>query len=153
MKYLFNTVHFFFLAFSSCICFAQKKNPVNVWLTKGDSTVFFSRQNTLFFNTGNSGKNENVIKVEPSTIYQTIDGFGFALTQGSAMHMIRMNTVKRAALIKELFDTTGNDIGISYLRLSIGASDLNEKIFSYDDLPPGHQLRLAGQRRPSMRIA
>lgn len=33
--------------------------------------------------------------------------------------------------------TDKNNIGISYLRLSIGSSDLNEKVFSYDDLAPG----------------
>ncbi|MBC8083469.1 MAG: glucosylceramidase, partial [Hymenobacter sp.] len=30
-----------------------------------------------------------------------------------------------------------NSIGVSYLRLSIGASDLDARVFSYDDLPAG----------------
>jgi glucosylceramidase len=43
----------------------------------------------------------------------------------------------RAALIKELFLTENNGIGISYLRVSIGASDLDESVFSYNDQPAG----------------
>jgi glucosylceramidase len=39
--------------------------------------------------------------------------------------------------LKELFSTEGVGIGISYLRLSVGASDLNERVFSYDDIPVG----------------
>ena len=69
--------------------------------------------------------------------FQEIDGFGFALTGGSAQHIVKMNPTARAALLKELFATDGKNIGISYIRLSIGASDLNEKIFSYNDLPAG----------------
>jgi glucosylceramidase len=48
-----------------------------------------------------------------------------------------MDPTKRKALLKELFATSGNNIGVSYLRMSIGASDLNEYVYSYDDLPPG----------------
>ncbi len=36
-----------------------------------------------------------------------------------------------------MFSTEGNNIGISYLRISIGASDLSDHVFSYDDMPDG----------------
>ncbi len=48
-----------------------------------------------------------------------------------------MDAASRDALLKNLFATEGTSIGVSYLRVSIGASDLNERVFSYDDLPPG----------------
>ena len=41
----------------------------------------------------------------------------------------------REALLKELFTTDSTYIGISYLRISIGASDLDATVFSYDDMP------------------
>ncbi len=41
------------------------------------------------------------------------------------------------ALLKELFLTDGTHIGISYLRVSIGASDLSDTIFTYDEMPAG----------------
>jgi glucosylceramidase len=48
-----------------------------------------------------------------------------------------MTQAARANLLNELFSTNGNNIGISYLRISIGASDLSDRVFSYDDLPEG----------------
>ena len=48
-----------------------------------------------------------------------------------------MGAAERRALLQELFGTDGNSIGVSYLRLSIGASDLDAQVFSYDDLPAG----------------
>ncbi|HEY9196011.1 MAG TPA: glucosylceramidase, partial [Mucilaginibacter sp.] len=108
----------------------------SLWLTKADRSVLFEQQKEpLTFKTGEAGG--TTITVDDKQHYQPIDGFGFALTGGSAMHIIRMSAESRAALLKNLFAITGNDIGISYLRLSIGASDLNEKVFSYDDMPEG----------------
>ncbi|UOE49476.1 glucosylceramidase [Mucilaginibacter sp. SMC90] len=108
----------------------------SLWLTKADRSVLFEQQKApLTFKTGEAGG--TTITVDDKQHYQPIDGFGFALTGGSAMHIIRMSADSRAALLKNLFAVTGNDIGISYLRLSIGASDLNEKVFSYDDMPEG----------------
>jgi glucosylceramidase len=115
---------------------AQKKGEVANWLTNTDKTALFAQQTTpLKFA---KGTNRNpTITVDEKQTFQPIDGFGFALTGGSAQHMIRMEPSQRSALIKELFTTDGNNIGVSYIRLSIGASDLNDHVFSYDDLPPG----------------
>ena len=43
--------------------------------------------------------------------------------------------MQRTAVLKDLFTKEG--IGVNYLRISIGASDLDEKVFSYDDLAVG----------------
>jgi glucosylceramidase len=53
------------------------------------------------------------------------------------MLLNRMDSESRSALLRELFDPKGTGIGISYLRISIGASDLSDHIFSYDDMPEG----------------
>jgi glucosylceramidase len=50
---------------------------------------------------------------------------------------MQMSASARAELLKELFTTDSTHIGASYLRVSIGASDLNDHAFSYDDLPAG----------------
>ncbi|MXV17089.1 glycoside hydrolase family 30 protein [Hufsiella ginkgonis] len=114
---------------------AQEKGTVDLWLTKPDRSALFAQQPALSFTeTAAAGP---VIEVNEKQVYQPIDGFGFALTGGSAMHLVRMSADKRAALLKELFAYDEKNIGISYLRLSIGASDLNEKVFTYNDLPQG----------------
>src|ERR1044072_2254816 len=121
---------FSFLLLINITSIAQ--NRIAVWLTNNDRTALFQQQTPLVFSAANA--TANAITVDDSKTFQQIDGFGFALTGGSAMHIIRMNAAARNNLLHHLFDTTGNAIGISYLRLSIGASDLNEKVFSYDDI-------------------
>jgi glucosylceramidase len=79
--------------------------------------------------------NNFTISVSDQTTYQEMDGFGFALTGGSALHLNSMGSSQRASLLEELFGSNG--IGISYLRVSVGASDLDAEPFSYDDLPVG----------------
>ncbi len=66
-----------------------------------------------------------------------MDGFGFALTGGSAQLLMKMEADKRAAILREVFLPAEDGIGVSYIRLSIGASDMNDHVFSYDDLPEG----------------
>lgn len=63
-----------------------------------------------------------------------MEGFGFTLSQGSAKHLLAMSDSSRARLLQELFGKGEKDIRISYLRLSVAASDLNEFPFSYNDL-------------------
>jgi len=122
---------------SPCL-FAQKKGEASVWLTTPNKSALFERQkSTLPF--AKADTTNPVIEVDDQQKFQPIDGFGYALTGGSAQHMIRMDAPKRAALIRELFATDANNIGVSYLRLSIGASDLNDHVFSYDDLPAGQK--------------
>ncbi len=77
-----------------------------------------------------------MIDVDTLRKFQRIDGFGFALTGSSAQLLGRMDKVARAALLQELF-AAGIGIGLSELRLSIGASDLSPMVSSYDDVPTG----------------
>src|SRR6185437_8490106 len=71
--------------------------------------------------------------VDTTQTYQTIDGFGYALTGGSAQLIYSLPTAQRQALEQELFATDSTNIGVSYLRLTIGASDMSARVFSYDD--------------------
>lgn len=70
--------------------------------------------------------------------FQSMDGFGCTLTGGSTQLLAKMSPGNRATLLKELFDPKAEgSIGISYLRISVGASDLSDHVFSYNDLPAG----------------
>jgi len=106
------------------------------WLTDPDGKIHFQQQPSISPNTANQAVN-TIININENEKYQTIDGFGYTLTGGSAMHLHNLDDTKRAQILQELFGTDGNNIGVSYLRLSIGASDLDEIVFSYDDLPSG----------------
>lgn len=77
------------------------------------------------------------ITVDDKKTYQVIDGFGYTLTGGSAMLINHMNSSARDSLLKQLFGNGDGQIGISFLRLSMGSSDLDSSVFSYNDLPAG----------------
>ncbi len=109
---------------------------VEVWLTKPDQSVLLQKQaNALPFSA--SSNNYPNIDVNGSLTYQAIDGFGFTLTGGSAHVINQLSDNDRGALLQELFGDEANDISISYLRISVGASDLNDEPFTYDDMPAG----------------
>jgi len=112
------------------------KSDVSYWLTNGDQTGMLHKQSVVlsFGNTANSYPN---IDVDSAQTFQQIDGFGYALTGGSASVINGLSADIRQALLRELFGTDSSSLGISYLRLSIGSSDLNASVFSYDDLPAG----------------
>ncbi|MEP7107350.1 MAG: glycoside hydrolase family 30 beta sandwich domain-containing protein [Ferruginibacter sp.] len=124
----------FFLAFF--VAGNSQHIKVNAWITDPGNSVFFEKQAQLPLSRKPTGK-KTVISIDDKKQFQPMDGFGFALTGGSAMHIVKMSAGSRARLLKKLFGTGGNDIGASYLRVSIGASDLNDHVFSYDDLPDG----------------
>lgn len=111
-------------------------NEVEFWLTKGDKSVLLQKQNTVL-SFGTLPNNYNNIEIDSTQAFQTIDGFGYTLTGGSAQLIQAMNAEAKALLLQQLFGSSPTSIIISYLRLSIGASDLSESVFSYDDLPAG----------------
>ena len=116
--------------------YAQTKSGIDVWLTNPDkSSLFAHQQKQLQFDAKTN--NDPVINVDDKQTYQSMVGFGFALTGGSAGHIINMDAQSRSKLLQEVFATDDDNIGVSYLRLSIGSSDLNDHVFSYDDLPEG----------------
>ncbi|UOG77119.1 glucosylceramidase [Hymenobacter tibetensis] len=114
---------------------APAKGTAAFWLTNPDKSVLFQAQPTLTW--GTSAATSTVIEIDEKQKFQPIDGFGYCLTGGSAELLHAMTPEARAAILRELFATDGTNIGVSYLRLSIGASDLDAKVFSYDDMPEG----------------
>jgi glucosylceramidase len=109
------------------------KTDVKMWLTNSDQSQLLTKQNVSLLFTGTANQN-TTINVDTTTTYQTIDGFGFALTGGSASLINGLPATQSDALIKELFSTDSTSIGISYIRITIGASDMSATAFTYDDL-------------------
>jgi len=112
------------------------KAGVASWITTPDQTQRLQPQaaRLAFSKAAPTG---TVIEIDDSQRFQTMDGFGYCLTGGSAELLHAMSAPARTKLLRELFGTDANGIGVSYLRLSIGASDLDAQVFSYDDRPAG----------------
>jgi len=131
-------------------------SAVHAWITTGDQARLLSREADAQFGAvaaaGKHAADKNVaepvavIEIDPSIRYQQIAGFGAAITDASAwLIQQRMNPAQRGALMQELFGRTEEDkqggrqagLGLSFTRLTIGASDFSRTHYSFDDMPPG----------------
>ena len=113
---------------------AQNDAAAREWLTTLDRSALLAEQkDTLAFSS--PAKAFPAIEVNDMQQYQSMDGFGFALTGGSAQLLMHMESGPRAELLHLLF--APDNTGVSYLRVTIGASDMNERVYSYDDLSKG----------------
>lgn len=113
-------------------------NKVAVWVTNGSQSKLLKSDNPIsIVKAGSNFPSTNLINIDFSTKLQEMEGFGAAMT-GSSAYLInqKLNATQRAALLKDLFDQeTG--IGMSYLRITMGASDFSLEDFTYNDLPAG----------------
>ena len=116
---------------------ATKGIPVDYWLTRGDHSALLESHPAGIYFTDSSNSYTDIL-VDSTTTYQSIDGFGYTLTGGSAQLINRMDASSREALLQELFSPSPAGIGVSYLRVSNGASDLSDHPYTYDDIATGY---------------
>lgn len=103
---------------------------VNAWVTTADQSKLLQAQDSFNF-AADAGTNATTVTVDENQTYQGIDGFGFTLTGGSA-GLLNGLGANQTNVLNELFGTANGQIGISYIRISIGASDLSSSDFTYN---------------------
>jgi len=111
-------------------------SAITFWLTSANRSVLLKKQEDLLPFTDTANDYQNIL-VDATCSYQPIEGFGFSLTGGSAYLINRLSPLIRSKLLREIFSTDDDGISTSYLRISIGASDLSKTTFSYNDIPAG----------------
>jgi glucosylceramidase len=116
---------------------AYEAAAVNVWVTAGDKSQLLTQQSDFLFQPG-TGTGGTPISVIPTTTYQTISGFGAAMTDSSAwLLQNKLTATQRDKLMRQVFSPQSG-IGINYLRVPLGASDFTAtNFYTYDDNPPG----------------
>ena len=92
----------------------------HLWLTTPDGQDKLTDMGTVPFGTATPTAVTAI--VDPSRTFQTMSGFGGAITDSSAVVLYRLSPAARAATMRSLFDRHTGD-GLSYLRQPIGASD------------------------------
>lgn len=103
--------------------------PIKVFQTTHNEIFLLKELNSLHFSRtlGNF-----TINIDTTSTFQSIDGFGAALTGSSAFLLRNLSSHRRDSILRDLFDpVTG--IGINYLRLTIGSSDFSIGLYSYCD--------------------
>lgn len=82
-------------------------------------------------------RSEITVTLNETNTCQTMEGFGAAITESTAwLIQNRMTETQRTNLLHELF-STDSGIGLSYLRVPIGASDFRLADYTLDDMPAG----------------
>lgn len=109
-------------------------SKAKVFLTSGDKSKLFSKEGELTIKPTTS-TDFPVIAVDTSARFQEIDGYGAGFT-GSSAYLLnkKLSPGARQTALRDLFDPTVG-IGISYLRLTMGASDFSLSDFTYNDIP------------------
>lgn len=129
------------LSFASCalLCavasYAAAPVSVQAWVTTADQTRLLAREPDMLLRS--QAPLATHIDVDPGRRYQEMVGFGAAITDASAWLIEkRLNKAQRAVLLSELFGRDGG-LGLSFTRISIGASDFSLSQYSLDDSPGG----------------
>ncbi|HUB88123.1 MAG TPA: glycoside hydrolase family 30 beta sandwich domain-containing protein [Dyella sp.] len=108
---------------------------VQQWLSTEDRRLKLARQPDIEMTARGTLPADVVIDVNKK--YQTMVGFGAAMTDSSAwlLHN-KLNWLRRRALLHELYGPPPN-LGLNMMRLTIGASDFSLKPYTLDDVPFG----------------
>lgn len=115
------------------ISFTIKMNAQTVtpWITSSDQSRLLQQQGTVSFGT-NSGTNPSTVTINAGTTYQTMDGFGYTLTEGSCEVISGMAATQQNQLLNDLYNpVTG--LNANVVRISIAASDLSSSSYSYNE--------------------
>src|ERR1035437_1142939 len=114
----------------------QAPVPVKVWVTTADQTKLLAAQPDIAF--AANAKGDTVVDVNENNQYQQMDGFGAAMTDSSAwLIYTQMPEAQRKDVMAKLFSRT-DGIGVSVMRVPMGASDLvHGPAYTYDDMPAG----------------
>lgn len=73
-----------------------------------------------------------VLQLDATKTYQTMDGFGFALTYSTCYNLLKMSAADRTAFLKKTYSTT-EGYGVSYARVSLGCNDFSSTEYSLCD--------------------
>ena len=99
------------------------RDSITVLTTTNNRSSELARTEIAF-----SPKTDNMspftITLKPSEEYQTMDGFGSAITGSTAYNLLKMSQADRSKFLKETFSPS-QGMGHSYVRIAIGCSDFS----------------------------
>ncbi len=111
---------------------------VSVVLSTNDETQLMAAQPSVNFTASTADAGTNTVVVDPTQQYQSIEGFGAAFTDSAAYLLMEVEPPSMlSGTLNDLFTLNGGGIGLSFMRIPMGASDLALSVYSFDDMPVG----------------
>jgi len=102
-----------------------------MWLTTSDQTQKLALRPAI--EAAGPAFGDETVTIDSAKHFQRIHGFGAAMTDASAELISRLPDDKRRAIMAELFGRANGGLGLSFTRLTVGASDFSTTHYSYDD--------------------
>ena len=113
-------------------------SAVSVVMSTNDETDLLTAQPSVNFTTSTADAGTNTVLVDPTQQYQSMEGFGAAFTDSAAYLLMKTEpSADLSGTLNDLFTRNGNGIGLSFMRIPMGASDIALSVYSYDDQPVG----------------
>ena len=109
---------------------APTGDVATIYTTTGSGTNQLTKSAAEIFTTTNMAP--STILVDPTQQFQTIDGFGFAITYSTCYNLLKMSAEDRAAFLKQTYSVS-EGYGVSYARISIGCNDFSSTEYSLCD--------------------
>lgn len=128
MKHLFKTTLFIACMAAAASASAQQVKMIS---TTSDRQQDLAVSQLSF---SASADSQHLIKLLPQQTYQTMDGFGVAITGSTCYNLMRMTPESRSRFLQETFSPQSG-YGFSYCRISIGASDFSLDEYTCCDTP------------------
>ena len=101
----------------------QTVGKVNAIITTGNRQKEFAREEVNLLLAPKAMSSAN-ITLKPSDRFQTIDGFGSAITGSTCYNLMQMTPANRKVFLTQTFSES-EGLGQNYIRISIGCSDFS----------------------------
>lgn len=113
---------------------AKPRDVAQAWISSEAGPELLARQPDLAWSSAPPRPGRTVLRIDAGARFQQFFGVGTALTDASVILLQALPTAQRATLLAELFGPPPG-LGLSILRLPIGASDFSTLHYSLDDTP------------------
>lgn len=110
----------------------KEKGEVSILVTTNNRA--YDLKHTSAYFSKKTNMSPNTIKLDPNTQYQTMDGFGAAVTGSTCYNLMKMKPEDRTKFLTETF-AEKDGLGMSYIRISIGCSDFSLSEYTCWDTP------------------
>ncbi|MBD1420327.1 glucosylceramidase [Sphingobacterium chuzhouense] len=110
----------------------KTSGDVTIYTTTGSRSMDFGKRFVDFSSKFNMSP--NTITIDPNTKFQTMDGFGAAITGSTCYNLMQMSAEDRTKFLVETFSDK-DGMGMSYIRIAIGCSDFSLSEYTCWDTP------------------
>lgn len=126
----------FLITLAACSEKTEEENMINYiitpYVTRGDKTKLL-QEDPQFFTDFEVRNTLNKVEINIKEMFQSMDGFGAAMTESSAYLFKNLTEAQRELVMNDLFTREG--INMSFVRIPMGASDFALDNYSYNDIP------------------